>query len=131
MGRHEYTEDGENWEIIRWRGMVASATRGQRGRRLLRELREALDAMPEKRLIKGALVTEDGECCALGSVLVARGEPSAHEIDSEGNNDFLAEKFDVAECLVQEIEWVNDESDALTPEDRWKDVSLWVDKCLK
>ena len=35
----------------RWRARVASATRGKRGQKLLRDLLAALDAMPEKRLI--------------------------------------------------------------------------------
>lgn len=48
MSRSGYSNDGEN--IAMWRGQVASAIRGKRGQAFLRELVEALDAMPEKRL---------------------------------------------------------------------------------
>ena len=40
-----------------WRANVARALRGRRGQAALRDLREALLALPEKRLIEGALCT--------------------------------------------------------------------------
>ena len=38
MSRSGYTDGFEMWSVIRWRGAVASAIRGQRGQRLLRDL---------------------------------------------------------------------------------------------
>ncbi len=68
MNRSGYCESCEGWELIRWRGAVASAIRGKRGQALLTELLTALDAMPDKRLIAHELETDDGEVCALGAV---------------------------------------------------------------
>lgn len=73
MSRSGYTDDGlDSWQVIRWRGAVASAIRGRRGQALLTELLAALDAMPVKELIKEQLV-EDGAVCALGALGRARG----------------------------------------------------------
>lgn len=62
MGRAGYTDDfdGDPLELGRWRAQVASATRGKRGQKLLRDLLAALDAMPERRL-----VTEELEISAV------------------------------------------------------------------
>lgn len=58
MSRSGYSDDydGDNWDLIRWRGAVTSAIRGKRGQAFLREALAALDAMPEKQLIAGDLV---------------------------------------------------------------------------
>jgi len=107
MSRSGYCDDLDNWDLIRWRGAVASAIRGARGQAMLRELRDALDALPEKRLAADSLVTADGECCALGSLGVARGmdlEPIDPD-DREG----VAAAFGVAEALAAEIMFLNDE----------------------
>jgi hypothetical protein len=37
MSRSGYSDDLENWSLIRWRGAVASAIRGRRGQAFLRE----------------------------------------------------------------------------------------------
>ncbi len=56
MSRSGYCDDIDDpLALGRWRGQVKSATRGQRGQKLLREMLAALDAMPEKRLVSGAL----------------------------------------------------------------------------
>ena len=56
MSRAGYNDDIEDpLELGRWRAQVASATRGKRGQRLLRDLLAALDAMPEKRLVTDVL----------------------------------------------------------------------------
>lgn len=58
MSRSGYSEDydGDHWDLIRWRGAVASSIRGKRGQAFLREALAALDAMPEKKLITGDLI---------------------------------------------------------------------------
>lgn len=131
MSRHGYYDDCGGWDLIRWRGVVASAIRGKRGQKLLREMRAALDAMPSKRLISGCLKDRNGDVCALGSVGKARGIPNLGQIDS-GDPEQLAIMFDVAPCLIQEIEFINDEwGKAETPERRWEIVSEWVNSQLK
>ena len=81
MSRSGYDDgccDDSNWNLIRWRGAVNSAIRGKRGQSLLREMREAMDAMPDKRLVAEQLVCEDG-VCALGTVAVKESAASRRE----------------------------------------------------
>ena len=106
MSRSGYSDDCENWELIKWRGQVASATRGKRGQKLLREMLAALDAMPVKRLVAEELVNE-GEVCALGALGQARGV-KMEDLDPE-DYEAVADRFDIAHQLAQEIVYENDE----------------------
>ena len=130
MSRAGYSEDYDNWELIMWRGQVASAIRGKRGQALLKEMLEALDAMPTKRLIAEDLIN-DGGVCALGAVGARRGVDLV-ALDPE-NHPQLAKTFNVAEQLIREIEWINDEAGFYkeTPEKRWERVRAWVVEKIK
>lgn len=130
MGRSGYGEDGGNdWSLIRWRGQVASAIRGKRGQAFLHELVQALDAMPEKRLIEGAL-RHDDQVCALGCVGVKRGV--ALETLDPCDYETLGDVFGVAHQLIQELEWMNDEAAYNdTPELRWRRVRDWAAQNIK
>lgn len=132
MSRCGYSDDHDNWTQIMWRGQVASAIRGKRGQAFLRELIEALDAIPDKRLIAHEL-RKDGQVCALGSVGVKRGI-ELEELDPE-DPETLANTFGIAHQLVQEIEYVNDECylyyEKDTPENRWQRVRGWAAKNLR
>ena len=126
MSRSQYSEDLEQQEHAMWRGAVASAIRGKRGQRLLAEMGSALDAMKEKRLVADALVTEDGQVCALGAVGVARGLDMAdlHPHDREA----VALRFGIADALAAELAYINDEAAPYDPADRWVYVRAWVAK---
>jgi hypothetical protein len=131
LSRHGYSDDIDNWSLIRWRGQVASAIKGKRGQAFLRELIEALDAMPIKRLIAGEL-RKDGEVCAMGAIGVKRGVDleslDVHDYEKIGNT------FGIAHQLVQEIEYENDGDfywNQKTPEDRWKHIRSWAEENLK
>ena len=50
----------------RWEANVKRSIEGKRGQSVLRDLRAALLALPEKRLIAGDFATPDGEVCAVG-----------------------------------------------------------------
>lgn len=65
MSRSGYIDDGdiEHWDLIRWRGAVASAIRGKKGQSFLLEMLHAMDALPEKKLIAHDLL-KDGSVCA-------------------------------------------------------------------
>lgn len=125
MSRSGYSEiDG--WELIRWRGAVASAIRGKRGQAFLREMLAALDALPNKRLIAEELEA-GGEVCALGSVGKMRSMQmsSLHPEDHVG----LSDAFGIPPSLIQEIEFINDDDWAythITPEERFNTVRKWV-----
>jgi len=103
MSRSGYCDDGENnWEMICWRGAVSSALRGKRGQSFLKELAQAMDAMPVKRLVTEELQAE-GEFCTLGVVGNARNLDMS-VIDPD-DSDVVAEKFGLAEAMVREIVW--------------------------
>lgn len=124
MSRSGYSDDIEDtWAHIRWRGAVKSAVRGERGQALLRELIEALDAMPDKRLYAGSFATADGEFCTLGVVGARRGT----KMDDLGDEDDcnpreVAKRFGIARALAAEIMYLNDEWAA----DEWKFLDVEI-----
>ena len=125
MSRSGYSDDYENGGL--WRGAVKRATAGYRGQHLLHKLRDALDAMPRKRLITEAIQDESGDVCALGAL-----DPSVKEY----NAIYLAEHFGIAHALAAEIVYTNDEAMAWraqdeTPEARWVRMRAWVDGQIK
>lgn len=126
VSRSGYTDDLDQWDLIRYRGRVASATRGKRGQSFFRALLAALDAMPEKRLVAHDLRDATGAVCAIGSLGVARGV--ALEAIDPYDHETLGETFDIAECLVGEVEYMNDEYplNNETPEQRWVRMRAWV-----
>lgn len=137
MSRSGYTEDNDdNWSMICWRGAVSSALRGKRGQAFLRELAEAMDAMPVKRLVDGVLEA-DGEFCTLGVIAKARGVKAEHPDCVKEAQRLL----DIADAMAREIVYENDEAghytnlnpltgryEPETPEQRWTRMRGWVDK---
>ncbi len=133
MSRSGYIEVEDPLDHGRYRAQVASAIRGKRGQRLLRDLLAALDAMPEKRLIAHELQDESGEVCALGACGRARGMDLT-KIDPTEPCD-VADAFDIADQLAREIAHVNDDDKTyvdgkfrdITPEERFVRVRKWVE----
>lgn len=133
MSRSGYTDDFDDVLVLgRWRGQVTSAMRGARGQKLLRDLRDALDAMPVKRLIADELVTEEGEYCALGVLGAARGI-DMKDIDPQ-ESEQVGGIFNISPCMAQEIVYENDEQMAWNtpdgPEKRWKHMRAFVDSWI-
>ena len=130
MSRHGYSDDFDgNLQLGRCRGQVNSATRGKRGQAFFIALVEALDALPEKRLIKNEL-RQDGEVCTLGALGARRGLP-LETMDPE-DHEGLAGVFDVAHQLIQEVEYVNDEHGYEdTPEQRWVRMRKWASEQVR
>ena len=126
MSRSEYTEDCDGWDFVRYRGAVTSAMRGKRGQVLLIELADAMDAMQVKELIAHELVKQGG-VCALGVVGQKRGI-ALESIDPEDSRT-VAEQFNIANAMAQEIVFVNDEAawDDESPQQRWSRMRRWVD----
>ena len=132
MSRSNYSDGLDQWDLIRWRGAVASAIRGRRGQAFLREMLEALDALPEPRLISHDLIVENAlvkECgvCAIGAVGVKR-RVDMSELDPE-DSERIAAAFGISDALTREIEFVNDEMNYKpeTPEQRFIRVRNWVE----
>lgn len=154
MSRSGYMDDCESWDLIRWRGQVASAIRGKRGQAFLLEMWKAMRALPVPKLIDGELVNEyDGAVCALGSVGKARGLDMSR-LDVE-DYDGIAFAFGIPHQLAQEIMWMNDEVShgeyvvahgppkprsygnvvyvfvPITPEERFARMKEWIEGCLR
>jgi hypothetical protein len=133
MGRSGYDEDYDGEIPIQlYRQAVRRATTGYHGQHLLKRLRDALDAMPVKRLIAGNIQDEAGQVCALGAL-----DPNAPKYDEDEYDDYehpnkLAKHFKIAPALASEIVYMNDEAYAWrgdeTPEDRWTRMRAWVEK---
>lgn len=131
MSRSGYSDSLDQWELIRYRGQVASAIRGKRGQALLRDLLVALDAMPAHRLIAHELRSATGEVCAIGSVFAARNIPPESVDETEPED--VAHAVGIAPCLAAEIAFENDEAVPYneTPEHRWERMRAWVAAQLK
>lgn len=130
MSRSGYSDDDDSdIPIALYRQAVQRATTGYRGQYLLRRLRDALDAMPTKRLIVGNIKDEFGQVCALGAL-----DPTAPAYDDWDDYDHprkLAKHFGIAPALASEIVYMNDEAEdwrmaAETPEQRWTRMRAWV-----
>jgi hypothetical protein len=132
MSRSGYVDydDGDfsNWDMIKYRGMVASATRGVRGQSLLRDILRGMNALKVKRLIAEDLETPDGSVCAMGAAGKVRGV-DMKGLDPEDYSS-VSHKLNVADCLAREVAWENDEQGPYgmeeTPEERFIRMRKWV-----
>jgi hypothetical protein len=131
MSRSGYSDDCDDILVHgRWRAQVASAIRGNRGQKFLKELAAAMDAMPEKTLITGELISKEGECCTMGVVCQSRGL-AVTDVD-ENSPEEVGNLLGIAPQLAAEIAYENDEcSDHLSHEERWMRMRKWVDDHLK
>ncbi len=132
MSRSGYSDDcDDEIPLALYRQAVHRATTGYRGQHLLRKLRDALDAMPVKRLITDAIKSDTGEVCALGAL-----DPAAPPYDADNWDDWdysrsLAKHFGIAHALASEIVYMNDEAAIWrheTPEQRWTRMRAWVEE---
>lgn len=131
MSRSGYVEDDdydEDGSQACWRGAVASALRGHRGQMFLRAMLKSLDALPAPKLIKEALVTPEGDCCAMGAVALHCGIEVA-DLDPE-DPEAVAKRFGIAGAMAAEIAYENDERSGWraeeTPEQRFTRMRTWV-----
>lgn len=132
MSRSGYVDDFDDpLAIGRWQQAVNRAIKGKRGQAFLRELAEAMDAMPEKVLIADELINENGSCCTIGVVCKSRGI-DVSTVDYE-DTQAVGDAVGIARAMAAEIEFENDQdfwhSDE-TPADRWKRMRKWVDDQL-
>ncbi len=134
MSRSGYTDDLSQHTLNLYRASVRRSIFGKRGQAFLRDLIAALDAMPEKRLIQGELVSHNGECCAIGAVCKSRGIDTTNvDIDDAEN---VGNLVNIARPMAAEIEYENDECGhdwptPETPEQRWTRMRKWAQDRLK
>lgn len=72
MSRFSEGECDSNYGFL-WASRVERIVNGRRGQKVLRELIDALLALPERRLIAGAIATPSGEVCAVGALAKHKG----------------------------------------------------------
>lgn len=131
MSRSGYSDDLDQSDLAMWRGQVASAIRGKRGQKFLKDLMAALDAMPNKILITDELQNDEGDVCAIGALGKARNVDMS-KLDPSEHED-VATAFNIARQLAMETVYVNDDGGYYgeTPGNRWKRVREWVAARIK
>lgn len=125
MSRSGYNDDGDDpLALGRWRQAVRRAVDGKRGQALLRDLREALDAMPDKRLWSGSFATAEGEFCTLGVLGAKRGTKMDDLGDAEDGceTELVGRRFGIAPAMAAEIMYLNDEY--VVNEWKWVEVEI-------
>lgn len=151
MSRFDFDDNGDpriTWEMMAWnlRRHIATA----KGQAKLREFRDALLAMPARRLISSDLATKDGDVCAIGAFAAYRrmqngkdwhgAVEAVRELyqpttiwgwDAEADA-FTTQDAGVRECglnrtLAWTLGYMNDEDfGGLLPEQRWQRMYAWV-----
>lgn len=127
-----------------WLGAVTRATTSKRGQQTLRDLEQALLAIPDKRLAYEH-ISHEGEMCAVGAYVAYKEQqtdPSQDrgaiikrledeyfwEGESLRQTARLGEESGIAWSLAWEIASVNDYCFGRdhTPEQRWEKMLAWV-----
>jgi hypothetical protein len=105
--------------------------RGKQGQEELRELREALLALPEKRLICGLLANDEGGVCAVGAYAKRKGLDLS-KYDPEDETDFVGIEAGMPKLVAWKVVEMNDiQFDHLTAEQRYERMLVWVESKLK
>ena len=130
MTRSGYEICHDNDDLIRYQVTLEWEIKCGRGQAFLRELLTALDALPEKALIKNDF-TAEGWVCALGAVFAARGVAPPEN----GINDaacVAADALGIPGILAAEVMYKNDDGGPYleSPERRWARMREWVEKSL-
>ena len=132
MSRSGYTHDCEGLNM--WRGAVARGIQGKRGQQALRDLIQALDAMPENRLVSGSFSNSCG-VCSLGAIAQFRGLATNDlevEHGDEVDRDRVGQRLDISSAMAAEIMYENDcEYQSSTAEHRWSRMRQWAEQNLK
>lgn len=137
MTRSGYVDDfGSDgwWDLIRYRGAVASAIRGKRGQAFLKRLVEVLEGMEVKELHDDVFARPDGPCCAMGAVAVANGVAPEEFQYCENDTEYAAQTLNIAPALAKEIAFENDEDfnyKRRTPAQRYQYMLAWAKNRIK
>lgn len=94
----------------------------------LLELQEALNALEPRELCYGRLISGDGKCCALGSVVLARGlaKPTDSVAWHMVSGKTLPCALGITSKLAQRVAEANDGNRHEDPDARWSRMRLWV-----
>lgn len=148
-----FFDDGDgDYPAHWWQIDLERALTSGRGQRFLREIETALLAMPEQKLIEGALVNYDedeqiGAVCAVGAFAAYRAMQEGQtwpqalaviaekwgngEQDDHWNTQALGRSLGLARTVAYELAFRNDEQAWVSDEERWKGVLTWVRSKIK
>ena len=135
--RISYSED-ERYpgQFDLWQANCQRSLRGKQGQEELRVLRDALLALPEKRLIDGALEDEEGDVCAVGAYAKHKGM-DLKQFDPEYDTDEVGIAGGMPRLVAWKVVEVNDmelgsyANHPITPEERYVEMLAWVESLLK
>lgn len=104
---------------------------GKQGQKSLRELEQALLALPDKRLIADELETQEGEVCAIGALKRFKGIEHVQH-DPEVDMDMIGVELGMPRLVAWSVVALNDhEYDYMTPEQRYTAMLNWVQHQLR
>jgi hypothetical protein len=131
VSRISYSEE-EDWpgQFDLWQANCRRSLHGKQGQVELRELKAAIVALPDKRLIHGLLVDEDGEVCAIGAYAKYKGL-DLYAFDPEDCTDEVGIHAGMTKLVAWKVVEMNDEQlSHLTPELRYTKMLEWIDSQL-
>lgn len=116
-----FTDDYDDYypnQAELWQANVKRALEGKRGRKALTELREALRALPEKRLIAGAL-------CTVG----AMDRPDTHDATQGYRDDLTAKLQNEGEgvCAIGAYVWFKRVKAGSDPQEAFAEMPVLLD----
>ena len=110
-----------------WQANIDRCLKGKKGQAALLEFREALLALPEKRLIADALYDEEGSVCAVGAYGAYKGV-NLNDCDPDYETDEAGFKFGLPRLVAWKLVELNDiEFDQCSPEERYTRMLNWVE----
>lgn len=143
--RINYSEEEFPGQFELWQANCSRSIKGKRGQAELRILRDALLALPEKRLIEGLLYDDEGGVCAIGAYAKHKGLDIQKE-DPEDHTDQVGIDAGMPEMLAWKVVEMNDEEFSgydfdtrkgtlfenrrITPERRFQMMLNWVESQL-
>jgi hypothetical protein len=128
VSRISYSDDEDypgQFEL--WQANCRRSLRGKEGQAELLVLREALLAIPDKRLIVNLLTDEEGGVCAIGAYAKRKGLDLA-KYDPEYATDEVGIEAGMPAMAAWKIVEMNDmELSHVTPEKRYERMLAWID----
>lgn len=129
--RLNYSDDEDySGQFALWNANINRHLLGKKGQFWLTQLRDALLALPTKRLIARSLADDNGEVCAIGALVVAQGKATVDELsglDEHEDSADYAKSLGVPYLTAWAVVAENDLSlDNCTPEQRYERMLTWV-----
>ena len=107
MSRINYTDEEDHpGQFALWQANCLRSIKGKNGQAALRELEQALLALPDKRLIAGDLQDEQGNVCAIGAL--ARHKNHTPKADPEYEMEAVGVELGMPELVAWTVVCLND-----------------------